>query len=286
MLLLFFVSTGQRLEFDNTIDKNTVKHEPVAKAGKYSDKNDGQRNIPVGLAVESKKEKKKKRKNKDKEPEEDQTETRKEKVDDNLKPAAKKQATEEGIENSSAKKTGEVEGGQVESMQGDNDKISEKENNQSDTSSAKAVACDELDSCDKQIEDCHIDHTDEIQQPDEAVQDPALSSNVNSASAESSLETTGATHNEITVICDIETSISAMESLMKKKPETLTVCCYGNKLGSKESKIHVISLVTADCAYAYDTRGGDDLIKEGHVKELFEDTDINKVSWSVCHSLC
>ena len=287
MTISIFFTTGHKLDFDNTIDKNTVKHEPLAKAGKYSDKkNDRQINTPVGLAVESdnKKQKKKKRKNKDKEEDGGEAEITEERVDENSKPVAKKQATEEEKEDASVKNDAEVEAEQFGSMFDENfhqegsEAVCEEDNKQCDTgSNEKTVECDELDTCDKQIKDCQIDHTEESPQFDETKKDPTLSSTANSASTESSTVTEAVDDNEITVISDTEASISAIDSLMRKKPEVLAVCCYGDKLGTEESKILVMSLVTDVCAYVYDTRDGDDLIKDGHVKELFDDTEITKV---------
>ena len=272
-------TTGHKLDFDNTIDKNTVKHEPLAKAGKYSGKkNDRQITTPVGLAVESDIKKKKKRKNKDKEEDGGEAEITEERVDENSKPVAKRQATEE------EKNDAEAEGEQFGSMFDENcqqegsEAMCKEESKQCDTSSnEKTVECDELDTCDKQIKDCQIDQTEESPQFNETKKDPTLSSTANSTSTESSTVTAAAADNEITVISDTEASISAIDSLMMKKPEVLAVCCYGDKLGTEESKILVMSIVTDVCAYVYDTRDGDDLIKDGHVKELFDDTEITKV---------
>ena len=94
------VFTGQKLDFDNTINKETVKHEPRADAGKYQRKQQKDKSVhtPVGLPSPdegSKKKKKKKRKNKDKEENEREEQASGGNVDEDSKPAVKKPTKED-----------------------------------------------------------------------------------------------------------------------------------------------------------------------------------------------
>ena len=60
--ILRFYLPGQKLDFDNTITKETVKHEPAANVSKYSGKSkEKTKNIPVGLPEQEQGVKKKRR---------------------------------------------------------------------------------------------------------------------------------------------------------------------------------------------------------------------------------
>ena len=79
-------------------------------------------------------------------------------------------------------------------------------------------------------------------------------------------------------ISDIEASVSAVETLLDKKPEAMAVCCYGDDLGTEKGTIRMLLLVTDELAYVYQPKDGDhNLIKEGRIKDLFENQEIQKV---------
>lgn len=88
------------LEFDNTITKDTVKHEPKADAGKYAaKKKEKPVHVPVGMTVgdespKKKKNKKKKRKSKDKEEDEEHIAPTDNTMEEESKPVAKKKAAD------------------------------------------------------------------------------------------------------------------------------------------------------------------------------------------------
>ena len=87
------------MEFDNTINKDIVQHEPRADAGKYiRNQKEKPAHTLVGLPeLEGGKKKKKKRK-KDKEHNEQDTESGDSTVEEDTKLAAKTQATEDHID--------------------------------------------------------------------------------------------------------------------------------------------------------------------------------------------
>lgn len=111
------------------------------------------------------------------------------------------------------------------------------------------------------------------------IQISPIETDQSSASQESETASCAGASNELTVIADVDASVSAVETLLDKKPEAMAVCCYGDDLGTEKSRIRLLVLVTDELAYAYHLKDGDDcLIKEGHIKNLFEDRDIQKVN--------
>lgn len=209
-------------------------------------------------------------------------------MEENSKPVAKRQATEE--EGALESKDGDTDGEALGSMfdknchrEGSGIK-SEEDNKENFTyNSEKASDNDTVDACDKQNGEAEKrDSQTELSEENAKYDDKNVAErrepSPSSASNESGAIASVADSSELTVISDIESSISVVETLLMKKPEIIAVCCYGDNLGKEESKINVLSLVTDDCAYVYDIKDGkENLIRDGHVKELFDDAEITKV---------